>query len=152
MRRAVLFGLVVLTGTGGCANPRVPGVVAAYEPGQKPTSAKVPYDVVVELHARGQPTSTGPITSTGVTGGTRVGFRREPGGPVVAFVGERPVRIPDGRCEWVVVSSSWPRWWARRVDDAERVTRAAGEALTVTAIGVGAVTLGAAYLYAQGQS
>jgi hypothetical protein len=150
MRRAVLLGLVALTTFGGCANPRRPGVVAVYAPGQKPTSAKVPYDATVELYARDQPQVTGPLTSTGVTGGTRVGFRCEPDGSVIAFVGGRPVPIPDGRCEWVIVSSSWPRWWARRADDAGRAAEAAGTALALTGVGLGIAAFVVAYGYAGG--
>jgi hypothetical protein len=150
MRRAALLGLAVLTALGGCANPRRPGVVARYEPGQKLTSKKVPYDATVELYARDQPAATGPLTSTGVTGGTRVGFRREPDGSVVAFVGGRPVPIPDGRCEWVIVASSWPRWWARRADDAERAAEAAGTALALTGLGLGIAAFVVAYGYAGG--
>jgi hypothetical protein len=150
LRRAVLLGLAVLTVPGGCSHPRRPGVVSSYSPGQTPTWAKVPYDATVELYARDQPQATGPLTSTGVTGGTWVGFRREPGGSVVAFVGERPVPIPDGRCEWVIVASSWPRWWARRADDAGRAAEAAGNALVLTGIGLGIAAFVAAYVMAGG--
>ena len=152
MRRAVLLCLVVLTALGGCSHRSNPGVVAKYEPGQKLTSKKVPYDAKVELHARDQPDAVGPLTSTGVTGGTRVGFRRGPDGAVVAFVGERPVPIPDGRCEWIIVASSWPRWWSRRADDAERATKTIGQALLVTGICLGALGFTAAYMWAGGST
>lgn len=145
MRRFTLLGLAVLTALTGCTVPGKNGVVAAYRPGQKPTSKKVPYDSTVELHAREQRHATGPITSTGVTGGTEVGFRREPDGSVVAFVGERPVPIPDGRCEWVIVASSWPRWWSRRKDDGKQLAAGMGTALGMTAVVCGAVGLGALY-------
>ena len=150
MRRAVLLALAVLTVLGGCSHPRRPGVLASYTPGQKPTSAKAPYDATVELYARDEAQASGPLTSTGVTGGTRVGFRREADGSVVAFVGERPVPLQDGRFEWVIVASSWPRWWARRADNAGRAAEAAGNALVFTGIGLGIAALVAAYAMAGG--
>ena len=91
---------------------RKPDVVASYEPGRKPSSKKILWDSIVELHAREQPAGQEPITSTGVISGTRVGFREGPDGTVVAFVGDRLVPIPEGRCEWVVVETCWPRWWS----------------------------------------
>ena len=151
MRRAMLFGLALLTATSGCANPRKSSVVAAYGPGREPSSKMILCDSIIELHAREQRTGAGPITATGVISGTRVGFRTEPNGSVVAFVGDRSVPIPEGRCEWVVVETCWPRWWSRRADDAERAAKATAEALTVTGIGIGAVALGAAYVVAGGR-
>lgn len=150
MRRAALLGLVVLTALGGCSHRQCPGFVAGYTPGEKPTSKKVPYDATVELYARDQPQATGPLTSTGVTSGTRVGFRREKDSSVVAFVGERPVPIPDGRCEWVIVTSSWPRFWSRRADDAERAAEAARNSLVLAGLGLGIAAFGAAYVLAGG--
>jgi len=149
MRRALLLGLALLTAMSGCASPRERTIVAAYEPGKKPSSRMVLLDSIVELHAGEQPAGSPPVTSTGVIGGTRVGFRAGPDGSIVAFVGDRTVPIPDGRCEWVIVESCWPRWWSRRADDAERAAKATAEALTLTGVGIGAVTLGAAYLVAQ---
>jgi hypothetical protein len=149
MRRALLLGLALITATSGCANPRKPHVVAAYGPGRELSSKLILCDSIVELHAREHATGVGPITATGVISGTRVGFRAQPDGSVVAFVGERTVPIPNGRCEWMVVETCWPRWWSRRGDDAERAAEAAAEALKVTGIGIGAVTLGAAYIVAQ---
>jgi hypothetical protein len=148
MRRALLLVLALLIAAGGCANPRNPGLVVAHETGRKPSSKMILTDSIVELHAREQPTGNGPITSTGVISGTRIGFRANPDGSVVAFVGDRIVPIPEGRCEWVMVETCWPRWWSRRADDAERAAKATAEALTVTGIGIGAVTLGAAYIVA----
>jgi hypothetical protein len=150
MRRAVLLCLIVLCAIGGCSHRSGPGVVARYEPGKKLMSKTIPYDATVELYSRDQPGATGPLTSTTVAGGTMVGFRRESDGSVVAFVGERPVPIPDGRCEWVIVASSWPRWWSRRADDAERGTQALGQALLVTGICLGALGFTAAYAMAGG--
>jgi hypothetical protein len=150
MCRTVLLTLAVLTALGGCSHRSGPGVVARYEPGKELTSKTVPYDATVELYSRDQASATGPLTSTTVTGGTPVGFRREADGSVVAFVGERPVPIPDGRCEWVIVASSWPRWWSRRADDAERGAKALGEALVVTGICLGVLGFGAAYAMAGG--
>jgi hypothetical protein len=148
MRRAVLVALVLPIAFGGCTNPRNPTVAAVYVPGQKLASRTIRYDAIVELHARDQPTS-GPITATGVPGGTRVGFRKSTEGSVVAFVGERVVPIPDGHCEWIIVSSSWPRWWSRRAQDAERAARLTGEVLAVTAIGIGIAGLAAAFAVAE---
>ena len=148
MRRALLLGLVLLTAAGGCSNLSRPGLIVGIEPGGKPSSKLILTDSIVELHAREQPSGNGPITSTGVISGTRVGFRANRDGSVVAFVGDRIVPISDGRCEWVMVETCWPRWWSRRADDAERAAKATAEALTVTGIGIGAVTLGAAYIVA----
>ena len=150
--RTLLLALALLTAFGGCSHPRRPGLVAAYAPGQKLTSKKVPYDATVELYARDRPDAVGPLTSTGVTGGTRLGFRREADGTIVAFVGERPVAIPDGQCEWVIVASSWPRWWSRRADDAERAAQAAGQVLVLTGIGLGILGFTAAYTLAGGST
>ncbi len=86
-RRASLVLLAASFALCGCTKPRHGGTIASYCPAQKPTSRKIAYDATVELHARDQPGVAGPITSTGVTGGTRVGFRMEPTGSVVAFVG-----------------------------------------------------------------
>jgi hypothetical protein len=147
MRRAVLLALALLTAAQGCVSPRRSSVVAVYEPGGKTMSRRILLDSLVELHAREHGGSV--ITSTGVISGTRVGFRANPDGSVVAFVGDRIVPIPEGRCEWVVVERCWPRWWSRRADDAERGAQAAVQALTLTGFGIGAVTLGAAYLVAQ---
>jgi hypothetical protein len=109
-------------------------------------------DSIVELHSREMGDFRRPITSTGVISGTRVGFRANPDGSVVAFVGDRIVPIPDGRSEWVVVEKCWPRWWSRRAEDAERAAEATAEAMKVTGIGIGAVTLGATYFLAQSPS
>jgi hypothetical protein len=152
MRLALLLSLAILTTAGGCANPRKPDVVASYEPGRKPSSRKILWDSIVELHAHEQHAGQAPITSTGVISGTRVGFREGPDGTVVAFVGDRLVPIPEGRFEWVVVETCWPRWWSRRTEDAERAAQATGEALTVTGIGIGATALGAAYIVGQSPS
>jgi hypothetical protein len=152
MRGLLLLSLTVLTAFSGCTHPSCPGVLACYVPGQKLMSKKVPYDATVELYACDQPDAVGPLTSTGVTGGTRLGFRRGPDGAVVAFVGERPVPIPDGRCEWVIVASSWPRWLSRRADDAERAAQAAGQVLVLTGIGLGILGFTAAYALAGGST
>ena len=151
MRRATLIGLIFLTASGGCTTSRDPRFVAAYVPGQKPTSKKIRYDGIVELYARDHP-ADGPITSTGVPGGTRVGFRAQADGSIVAFVGERTVPIPDGRCEWVIAESSWPRWWSRRAEDAERAARLTGEAVGIAAIGLGLAGLVVLYGIAESNS
>jgi hypothetical protein len=148
MRRFTLLCLALLTALGGCANPHSQGVVAAYRPGQKPTSTPIRYAATVELYARDQPQSTGPLTSTAVTGGTAVGFRAEPNGSVVAVVGERPIPIPDGRCEWVIVPGSGPTWWGRRKADGKQAATSVGTALGMTAVVLGALGLGAAYAMA----
>ena len=149
MRLALLVIPALLCVLCGCALPRQQTVVASYEPGTKPTSRMIVLDSIVELHAREESADRGPITSTGVISGTRVGFRTGGDGSVVAFVGGRTIPVPSGRCEWGVVETCWPRWWSRRADDAERAAEATAEALKITGIGIGAVSLGAAYLAAQ---
>ena len=149
MRLVLLVIAALICAPCGCALPRQRTVVASYEPGTKPTSRMIVLDSIVELRAREESDGRGPITSTGVISGTRVGFRTGGDGSVVAFVGDRNVSIPSGRCEWVVVETCWPRWWSRRAEDAERAAEATAEALKITGIGIGAVSLGAAYLVAQ---
>lgn len=149
MDQRVLLLLTALFAT-GCIDRPGGRVIVFYEPGQKPKSRKVAYDATVELIARDQQAATGPLTSTGVTSGTRVGFREESDGSVVAFVGERPVPIPEGRSEWVMVSTSWPRWWSRRGEDLNRAAEASGTAIYLTGVVVGAAAFTAAYALAGG--
>jgi hypothetical protein len=146
----MLMLVVVSFATAGCALSNRGGSIAAYSPGQKPMSRKVAYDATVELHVKNAEGADISLTSTGVTAGTRVGFRHAADGSVVAFVGERPVIIPEGPCEWVIVASSWPRWWSRRGDDVQHAAEATAAVLTVTGIAIGATAFTAAYMWAGG--